>query len=178
MADEYPSYVEDALRMVQLGYEVARSVDGFLTKLETAIAYILDNDQRADVKAFLALLKERGFLDKLACHRDELEELLSSPRHSILRGYRELLYEVLKDVRCAEGYRYLMLPQSKEAGQVSVSGVYRDVAQRRPRLPSKGALLNRRVTRLILRNLHYIALLAVLAIIAYGTYVAILSLSH
>jgi|GEM_PF-4013609 hypothetical protein len=126
---DYPSYIIEAVEIVRFGLDTTRSVDGFIIKLESAITHILRYGSDNDVKIFFDLLVDKGLLNKLACHKDDIQTVLSSPRHSLMRRYSEILHDALDKSICIGGYQYVIPPPSRSAGQISWSEEYRDVSK-------------------------------------------------
>ncbi len=125
----YDRYIDEAVEIVRFAYQTARSVDGFIIKLETAIAHILKHGSEADLKRFFDIITSEGLLNRLACSKDELDRILTSPRHALLNKYSYMLYDALDKAICTQPYEYIIPPPSRSAGQMSWGRGYRDISK-------------------------------------------------
>ena len=163
---DYPSYIIEAVEIVRFGLDTARSVDGFIIKLESAISHILRYGSDKDVKIFFDILVDKGLLNKLACHKDDIQTVLSSPRHSLMRRYSEILYEALDKSICIGGYRYIVPPPSRTAGQISWNEEYREASK----VTMGTKILNTFKGRSLLQVLATVILIMILLLILYSAY--------
>ena len=167
---DYPPYITEAVEIVRFGLETARSVDGFIIKLESAISHILRYGSDNDVKFFFEILVDEGLLNKLACHKDDIQSVLSSPRHSLMRRYSEILYDALDKSTCVGGYRYIIPPPSRAAGQIAWNEEYRDVDIVTMRTKILGIFKGRSLLQMLTTVILIIILLLIL-FSAYNAYI-------
>ena len=163
---DYPSYITEAVEIVRFGLDTTRSVDGFIIKLESAISHILRYGSDNDIKIFFDLLVDKGLLNKLACHKDDIQTVLSSPRHSLIRQYSEILYDALDRSICIGGYRYIIPPPSRTAGQISWNEEYRDVSKVTVYTKIRNAFKGRS----LLQVFTALVLIIILLLILYSAY--------
>ena len=170
---ENSTYIREAIEIVRFGLETARSVDGFIIKLESAIAHILEYGNEEDIKLFFSILVKEGLLNRLACNRDDLETILSSPRHTLMRRYSDMLYDALDRSTCTDGFKYVIPQPSRAAGQISWGSEYRDLSFTKRHLIIYRKILDKCGLRNILVA---ITILIILLLILYSAYQASLHL--
>ncbi len=160
-----PKYINEAVKIVRFGYETSRSVDGFLIKLESAFSHILENGDANDIKSFMEILVKEGLLNKLACNKDDVKKILSSPRHTLLKKHSTLLYNALDKSICIGGYRYVIPPPSQTAGHMAWGARYRDTE-------TTTVIYKKSFSRWIRKYLVYFILISILILLLYSAYLA------
>ena len=125
--------VENAVRYLRQAYDFIHSLDGYMIKLDTAIGLVIEEDETL-VKDFLFRLKEEGLLDRVACHKDELDTVVTKSRFPNVYKYLDLIIQVLEETPCIEPFRVKVPQPSRQANQLSWGREYRDIKVRRRRL--------------------------------------------
>ncbi len=124
---------EEAINYVRQANELIYSVDGFLIKLDTAIEMVEEEDPHL-VPDFLEALRLRGLLDRLACHRDEIDKLVVKSRFPSVYRYLDVLKAELEKAPCIEPFSVTVPKPSRTADQISWGKGFRDEEIKRRRL--------------------------------------------
>ncbi len=171
---DLPTYIKEAIDIVRFALETSRSVDGFIIKLESAVSHILQYGREEDVNIFFDILVEEGLLNKLACNKDELDIVLSSPRHSLMRRYSKILYEALDKSICVGGFKHIIPPPSHAAGQIAWGSEYRDKPSKSitHKLSLKRVAKTHRLKKIIALS----TILLIILLILYSAYNAFINL--
>jgi hypothetical protein len=172
---ELPTYVKEAVERIKFANETTHSVDGFIIKLESAVSHILEYGSENDLELFFDILVDKGLLNRLSCYKEDLEQVLSSPRHPLIRKYSSLLYNALERAPCVEGFKYIIPPPSYSAKQISWGRRYRDERQRREVIPlrKRSTLINLTVEDIIAIFL----LVFIISLLVYSIYTAVIMLA-
>jgi len=118
--------IDEAVKYLKQAYDFIHSLDGYMIKLDTAIGLVEEDDERLVID-FLYRLKEEGLLDRVSCHKDELESVVSRSRFPHVYKHMDILKRVLEETPCIEPFRIKVPQPSKQANQLAWGREYRDI---------------------------------------------------
>lgn len=127
--------IDEAVKYLKQAYDFIHSLDGYMIKLDTAIGLVSEEDESL-VEEFLYRLKEEGLLDRVSCHKDELDTIVVKSRFPHVYRHLDTLIKVLEDTPCIEPFKIKVPQPSKQANQMAWGREYRDIKFRRRKLPS------------------------------------------
>jgi len=126
------SNIDDAVRYIRQAYDFIHSLDGYMIKLDTAIGLVLEEDENL-IESFFYRLKKEGLLDRVSCHKDDLDNVISRSRFPNIYKYIDVLKKVLEDTPCVEPFRVKVPQPSRQANQMAWGREYRDIKIKRRR---------------------------------------------
>ena len=126
------SSVDEAVRYLQQAYDFVHSLDGYLIKLDTALDIVIDDDPEL-VSEFLQKIKEKGLLNKVACHKDDLDTVVTKSRFPNVYKYLDEIMDIINDLECEEPFSIKVPQPSRQANQMAWGREYRDVKIRKRR---------------------------------------------
>jgi len=131
---------EEAINYVKQANDLIYSVDGFLIKLDTAIEMVEEEDPKL-VADFIEALRLRGLLDRLACHKKDLDSLVVKSRFPSVYKYIDILRAELEKAPCIEPFSVTVPKPSRQASQISWGKEFRDVRRERGLIKHRGRIV-------------------------------------
>ncbi len=118
--------IDEAVRYLKQAYDFIHSLDGYMIKLDTAIGLVTEEDESL-VEEFFYRLKEEGLLDRVSCHKDDLDTVVTKSRFPHVYRHMDILKKVLDETPCIEPFRVKVPQPSKQANQLAWGREYRDI---------------------------------------------------